>query len=88
MGCFAAVREEFSSDQELLSHWEFQLRKLPEVLLAADPWHARGTQRPMLNPYTAPVHLIDHEENEHEINPSIGTVQRIREFSLITESPP
>lgn len=81
------MREEFPSDQELLSHWEFQLRKLPPVLLAADPWHARGTQRSMLNSSTALVHLIGHPKNEHEINPSIGTVQRIKEFSLITESP-
>lgn len=84
MGCFAAAREEFSSDQKLLSHWELQLRKLPPVLLAADPWRARGTQRSMLNPSTALVYLIGHQ-NERERNPSIGTVQRIKEFSLIME---
>lgn len=80
MGCSVAAREEFSSDQKLLSHWELQLRKLPPVLLAADPWHARGTQRSMLNPSTALVYLI-HHKNERERNPSIGTVQGIRVLS-------
>lgn len=81
MGCFAAAREEFSSDQKLLSHWELQLRKLPPVWLAADPWHVRDQ---CLTLPTALVDLIGHP-NEPERNPSIGTAQRIKEFSLTME---
>lgn len=54
-GVFAGAREGFSSDQKLFSCWELELRKLPPVLLAAHPWHARGAQRSMLNPSTALV---------------------------------
>lgn len=82
------MRDGFSSDQKLFSScYELQLRKLPPVLLAAALQvcpESAAVQRSIVNPHAALVFLIGHP-NDCKRNPHLGTVQRMKQFSILTE---